>query len=132
MRNEQPIHGPTPAIPDSHLPRNVWVLAWVAFFNDTWTEMGYWLLPQFLVGNPGAAPMAFGLIEGAAEMIASFSRLLSGWLSDSLGRRKPLAAAGYTLANLLKPLLAVTHSWEAGLLDSLWRPRRQRVSRRPA
>jgi MFS family permease len=74
--------------------------------------MSYWLLPQFLVTALGAPPMAFGFIEGAAETIASFSRLLSGWLSDSLGRRKPLAAAGYTLANMVKPLLAVTHSWK--------------------
>ncbi len=59
----------------------------------------------------GAPPMAFGLIEGAAETIASFSRLLSGWLSDLTGRRKPLTAAGYTLANVVKPLLAVTQSW---------------------
>jgi MFS family permease len=89
----------------------VWALAWVAFFNDTSTEMGYWLLPQFLVAVLGAPPMAFGLIEGAAETIASFSRLLSGWLSDLTGRRKPLTAAGYTLANIVKPLLAVTRSW---------------------
>jgi MFS family permease len=90
----------------------VWVLAWVAFFNDTSTEMSYWLLPQFLVTVLGAPPMAFGFIEGAAETIASFSRLLSGWLSDHLARRKPLVAAGYTLANVVKPLLAVTHSWQ--------------------
>jgi MFS family permease len=74
--------------------------------------MGYWLLPQFLVTVLGAPPMAFGLIEGAAETVASFSRLLSGWLSDHLGRRKPLTAAGYTLANIVKPLLALTHSWQ--------------------
>jgi MFS family permease len=73
--------------------------------------MSYWLLPQFLVTVLGAPPMAFGLIEGAAETIASFSRLLSGWLSDLTGRRKPLTAAGYTLANVVKPLLAVTQSW---------------------
>jgi MFS family permease len=90
----------------------VWILAWVAFFNDTSTEMSYWLLPQFLVTVLGAPPMAFGLIEGAAESIASFSRLLSGWLSDLSGRRKPLTAAGYTLANLVKPLLAIAHSWQ--------------------
>jgi len=90
----------------------VWILAWVAFFNDTSTEMSYWLLPQFLVTVLGAPPMAFGLIEGAAETIASFSRLLSGWLSDLSGRRKPLTAAGYTLANLVKPLLAIAHSWQ--------------------
>jgi len=110
MRNVSPARDLAPAQPDARLPRNVWVLAWVAFFNDTSTEMGYWLLPQFLVTVLGAPPMAFGLIEGAAETIASFSRLLSGWLSDLLGRRKPLTAAGYTLANIVKPLLALTHS----------------------
>jgi len=112
MRIDRPARKLTSAKPDFHLPKNVWVLAWVAFLNDTSTEMSYWLLPQFLVTVLGAPPMTFGLIEGAAETIASFSRLLSGWLSDSLGRRKPLAAAGYTLANLVKPLLAVTHSWQ--------------------
>src|SRR5271166_2384070 len=100
------------AKPRSHLPKNVWAIAWVAFLNDASTEMSYWVLPQFLVTVLGAPPMAFGFIEGAAETIASFSRLLSGWLSDFLKRRKPLAAAGYTLANIVKPLLAVTHSWQ--------------------
>ena len=102
----------TSAKSHARLPRNVWALAWVALFNDTSTEMGYWLLPQFLVTVLGAPPVAFGLIEGAAETIASFSRLLSGWLSDFLGRRKPLAAAGYTLSNLVKPLLAISQSWQ--------------------
>jgi MFS family permease len=112
MENEQRAPDLEPARRDARLPRNVWVLAWVAFFNDTSTEMSYWLLPQFLVTVLGAPPMAFGLIEGAAETIASFSRLLSGWLSDFLGRRKPLTAAGYTLANLVKPLLALANMWQ--------------------
>jgi MFS family permease len=97
--------------PGSRLGRNVWILAWVALLNDISTEMGYWLLPQFLVATLGAPPLAFGLIEGAAETISSFARLLSGWLSDCLGRRKPFAAAGYTVANLVKPLLALAQSW---------------------
>ena len=95
----------------SHLPRNVWMLSWVSFFNDTSTEMSYWLLPQFLVGVLGAGPMVFGLIEGAAETVSSFARLLSGWLSDHLGKRKPLVGAGYTVANIVKPWLAVATSW---------------------
>ncbi len=93
------------------MPRNVWALSWVAFFNDTATEMSYWLLPQFLVGVLGASPMAFGLIEGWAETVSSFGRLLSGWLSDRLRRRKPLVATGYTVANIVKPWLAVATSW---------------------
>lgn len=109
--NEPPMTKGVPAKQGFRLPGNVWILGWVAFFNDTATEMGYWLLPQFLVVVLGAQPMAFGLIEGAAETVSSFSRLLSGWLSDRLRRRKPLAAAGYTLANLVKPLLAVAQSW---------------------
>ncbi len=68
-------------------------------------------MPQFLAATLGAPPMAFGLIEGAAETVSSFARLFSGWLSDFLGRRKPLAAVGYTLANVVKPLLAVAQSW---------------------
>jgi MFS family permease len=97
--------------PDDRLPRNVWALSWVSFFNDTATEMSYWLLPQFLVGMLGAGPMVFGLIEGAAETVSSFARLLSGWLSDRFRTRKPLVVAGYTAANIVKPFLAVATSW---------------------
>ena len=91
--------------------RNVRALGWVAFLNDTATEMSYWLLPQFLATVLGAGPMVFGLIEGAAETVASFGRLISGFLADRLRRRKPLAALGYTVANLAKPLLALAQSW---------------------
>jgi MFS family permease len=95
----------------SALPRNVRALGWVALLNDSATEMSYWLLPQFLVTVLGAGPMVFGLIEGAAETVASLGRLISGFLADRLRRRKPLAAIGYTVANLAKPLLAVAQSW---------------------
>ncbi len=102
---------PFPTSSSPRLPRNVRALGWTAFFNDTATEMSYWLLPQFLVGVLGAGPTAFGLIEGAAETVASFGRLVSGFLADRWRRRKPLAAAGYTVANLAKPLLAIVQSW---------------------
>jgi MFS family permease len=106
-----PETSPHPSPGASGLPPNVRALGWVAFFNDTATEMSYWLLPQFLVSVLGAGPMVFGLIEGAAETVASFGRLISGFLADRLRRRKPLAAAGYTVANLAKPLLALAQSW---------------------
>jgi len=102
---------PSPDSRPHSFPRNVRALGWTSFFNDTATEMSYWLLPQFLVGMLGAGPMAFGLIEGAAETVASFGRLVSGFLSDRWRRRKPLAAIGYTVANGVKPLLALAQSW---------------------
>ena len=106
----------SPAPPDTPprtpFPRNVRILGWTAFLNDAATEMSYWLLPQFLVGVLGAGPMVFGLIEGAAETVSSLGRLISGFLSDHWRRRKPLAAIGYTVANVTKPLLALAPTWQ--------------------
>jgi MFS family permease len=93
------------------LTRNVWAMGGVSLFNDTSSEMIYWLLPQFMVTVLGASPISFGLMEGAAETVASLGRVVSGFVADRLGRRKPLAAAGYTLGNVVKPLLAVAQSW---------------------
>ena len=87
--------------------RNVTALGFASFFNDTATELAYWLLPLFLVGTLGAGPAALGWIEGIAEACANFSRLLSGWWTDRVGRRKPFVVAGYVLANAVKPLLAL-------------------------
>ena len=87
--------------------RNVPALGFASFFNDTATELAYWLLPLFLVGTLGAGPAALGWIEGVAEACANFSRLLSGWWTDRVGRRKPFVVAGYVVANAVKPLLAL-------------------------
>ncbi|HSC78489.1 MAG TPA: MFS transporter, partial [Candidatus Acidoferrales bacterium] len=59
----------------------------------------------------GAGPAQLGIIEGIAESVASFSKLFSGYLTDRLPRRKPLVVAGYAVANVAKPLLAVATAW---------------------
>ncbi len=95
--------------------RNPYVFGATSFFNDTASEMGYWILPAFLL-TIGAGPAKLGLIEGAAESISSFAKLFSGLLTDRVGPRKPLVVAGYTVANILKPVLAVTTAWWQVLL----------------
>src|SRR4051812_14208844 len=77
--------------------------------------MAYWVLPAFL-GTLGAGPEQLGLIEGIAESVASFAKLYSGNLADKLQRRKPMVVAGYAVANLAKPLLAIVSSWWQVLL----------------
>lgn len=72
--------------------------------------MAYWILPAFLT-SLGAGPAALGLIEGIAESVASFAKLFSGYLTDRLRPRKPIVVFGYALANIMKPVLAVTHHW---------------------
>src|SRR4051812_16664716 len=93
-----------------NLRRNVKVFGVTSFFNDTATEMAYWVLPAFLA-SIGAGPATLGVIEGIAESVASFAKLYSGFLTDRLQRRKPIVVFGYSLANLLKPFLAVASSW---------------------
>jgi MFS family permease len=90
--------------------RNIYSFGWTSFFNDTATEMAYWVLPAFLV-SLGAGPAQLGLIEGIAESVASFAKLFSGYLTDRIDRRKPIVFAGYFAANAVKPLLAIVTAW---------------------
>lgn len=87
----------------------------VSLLTDASSEMVYPVLPLFLANVLGAPVAAIGLIESLAEATAAFMKLGSGWLSDRVGRRKPLVALGYTLSNLAKPVLALTQSWPAVL-----------------
>lgn len=92
------------------VPRGVWVLGFVSMFMDISSEMIHSLLPVFLVTTLGASVGLVGLIEGVAEATASVTKIFSGWISDRLGKRKLLAAIGYALGALTKPIfpLAVT------------------------
>jgi MFS family permease len=99
-----------PPSSDARAGRNIYAFGITSFFNDTATEMAYWVLPSFLV-SLGAGPAQLGLIEGIAESVASFAKLFSGYLADRLERRKPLVVSGYFFANAVKPLLAVVGAW---------------------
>jgi MFS family permease len=91
-------------------PRNVHVFGATSFLNDTASEMAYWILPAFL-SSIGGGPATLGVIEGIAESVASFAKLFSGIFTDRIPRRKPLVVSGYVVANVVKPLLAVSTSW---------------------
>jgi len=92
------------------LGRNVIALGAVSFFTDVSSEMIYPLLPVFLTVTLGASAGMLGAIEGAAETTASLLKLASGWWSDRVRRRKPLVVFGYTLAALVRPLVAAAQS----------------------
>ena len=99
---------PSPGRP--RLGRNVLVLAAVSFLTDASSEIIYPLLPIFLTTVLGASASAVGAIEGVAETTSALLKLASGWWSDRVSRRKPLVVAGYALASLARPLVAVAQS----------------------
>lgn len=100
-----------PATPPSagkrpRLPRSVIALGLVSLFNDTAGDMINPLLPMFVASVAGG-PQALGLIEGVADAVASLLQLASGYLADRIGRLKAIAAVGYSIAALARPLLAL-------------------------
>ncbi len=74
---------------------------------DVSSEMVHSLLPVFFVSVIGMSYTAVGLVEGLAQAIALVTKVFSGMLSDHMGKRKPLALAGYGLAALTKPIFAL-------------------------
>lgn len=96
--------------PAPRLSRNVYALTVVSFLTDVSSEMIYPLLPAFLTRQLGASASFVGAIEGAAESTAALLKLASGWWSDRVRRRKPLVLAGYTIASIMRPLVAIAQS----------------------
>ncbi len=97
----------------ARLPAGIWALGFVSLLMDVSSEMIHALLPIYLTVGLGASALALGVIEGIAEATAAITKVFSGALSDRIGRRKQLAALGYGLAAVTKPVfpLAGTLGW---------------------
>ncbi|MCE5974963.1 MFS transporter [Sinirhodobacter sp. WL0062] len=95
------------------LPAGIWALGFVSMLMDISSEMIHALLPIYLTAGLGATALAVGVVEGIAEATAAITKVFSGALSDCIGRRKGLAALGYGLAALTKPIfpLATSLGW---------------------
>ncbi len=92
------------------IPAGIWVLGFVSLLMDLSSETIHALLPLYLVSVLGASALTVGIIEGIAEAVASITKIFSGALSDWLGKRKLLAALGYGLAAVSKPIFPLAQS----------------------
>ncbi|MCL5438379.1 MAG: MFS transporter [Patescibacteria group bacterium] len=93
------------------IPKNVFVLGLVSFFNDTASEMVYPIIPIFLTSVLGAPISIVGLIEGIAEATASVMKFVSGYISDKAQKRKIFVIGGYGLGSISKLLIGFAYSW---------------------
>lgn len=73
------------------------------------------ILPGFLavLGIPAAV---LGFIEGVADAVASFTKMVSGYIADKLGYRKLLVLVGYGLTPLGQVFIALAAGWPLLLL----------------
>ncbi|MEO6798055.1 MAG: MFS transporter [Candidatus Dormibacter sp.] len=99
----------------SGLTRDTYLLAFTSLFADISTEMLYPVLPIFITQVLRATPGTLGGIEGVANATQYIVQGPSGWLSDRIRSRRLLAAAGYLLAALAKPLIGISTSWSQAL-----------------
>jgi len=94
-----------------HIPAVVIMLGLVSLFTDAASEMIYPLVPVFVTAL-GSGALVLGVIEGVAETTAALIKLVSGIISDKIGKRKLLVLIGYTVSSLVRPL--------TGLVSSAW------------
>ena len=86
-------------------------LGWTSFFTDAAAEAIYPLLPIFVTRVLGGTAVSLGIIEGAADAMSSVLKVVAGRASDRTGRRRPFVIAGYSIAWLARPLVALASSW---------------------
>lgn len=94
-------------------------LVCVSFFTDAASETIYPLLPA-LLKSFGAAAVRLGLMEGLAEACSALVKWRMGRVVDRAPRKKPLVIAGYRLASVARPLIALAGAgWHVVLLRAI-------------
>ena len=82
--------------------KNVVLLGTTSFFNDFSSEAIFTLLPLYL-----PSPEAVGIVGGIMSGLGDLTKVYFGYLSDRMGKRRPLVFAGYFLSALSKLLIAL-------------------------
>lgn len=79
------------------LNKNITALGIVSLLNDFGSEIARNLVPAFLL-SIGGSPAILGIIEGISDASVSGVKIIAGWYSDTLGKRKPFIFLGYALS----------------------------------
>ena len=96
---------------------NVRTLGWVAFFGGFGQDMIQPILPVFYSSVLGMSKEMIGLVEGSLTTIVSIFKILSGFLSDKLKKRKTIVFIGYLLSAVSRFLFGfVSTTWQAFVL----------------
>jgi len=117
-RNEAALAATTGTPPKGWLNRTVTGAGVTSALGDFCYETTTVILPGFLavLGIPAAA---LGLIEGVADAVAAFTKMVSGYIADKLGHRKLLVLVGYGLTPVGQALIALAAGWPLLLLGRI-------------
>src|SRR3989441_2185345 len=93
------------------LTMNILVLGVVSLLTDVSSEMIIPILPFYLILALGANAFIVGLIEGTADAVVAFMKVVSGRWSDVAGSRRRFVEAGYDLSTVMKVLFPFAAAW---------------------
>jgi MFS family permease len=94
------------------LNRTVLGIALASLFSDWSHEIATATLPTFLA-TMGVAAAWLGAIEGISDGLSSLAKMGSGFYTDKLQRRKPIAVLGYVVTALGTASFALaTSAWQ--------------------
>ena len=83
-----------------------------SLLSDWSHEIATAILPAFLA-SLGVSAAWLGLIEGVADGLSSFAKMASGFYTDKLSRRKPIAVVGYLVTALGTASFGLAHTaWQ--------------------
>jgi len=94
----------------ARIGRNVILLGIISFLNDASSEIIRPILPLLIVAL-GGNELILGLISGLMESTSSLLKVFSGYISDRVGKRKPIVFSGYLASAIFKLLLSVSTVW---------------------
>lgn len=90
----------------SWITKTVVGIVLATFFSDVGHEMVTAVLPLYLA-TIGLGPAALGVMEGAADLAFSLSKLAGGAVGHRVERKRPWVAGGYLLTTLGTGLIAL-------------------------
>ena len=93
------------------LTANIVVFGVVSLLTDFSSEMILPILPFYLIAALGANALIVGFIEGTADAVVAFMKVVSGRWSDVRGSRKRFVEVGYGLSTVMKILFPFAQSW---------------------
>ena len=94
------------------LNRTVLGIGLASLLSDCSHEVATTIMPAFLATLGAAAAAWLGLIEGVSDGLSSFAKMGSGYFTDQLRRRKPIAVLGYVVTTVGTAAIGLaTQAW---------------------
>ena len=98
--------------PARWLNRTVLGIGLASLLSDWSHEVATAVMPAFLA-TMGAAAAWLGVIEGVSDGLSSFAKMGSGYFTDQVRRRKPIAVVGYVVTAVSTACIGLaTQAWQ--------------------